>query len=110
MPDFRILVTASPFGKTGRKPMDLLESTGWELVFNPYNRRLRSGEVGGMIHNVDAIIAGTEPYNHDTLNLAKRLKLIARVGIGLDSIDLECCRLEPDSGCLYARCAVPGRR
>lgn len=93
MPDFRILVTASPFGKTGRKPMDLLESTGWELVFNPYNRRLRPGEVGGMIHNVDAIIAGTEPYNHDTLNLAKRLKLIARVGVGLDSIDLEYCRL-----------------
>ena len=36
----------------------------------------------------DIIIAGTEPLNKNVLKRAKRLKLISRVGIGLDSVDL----------------------
>jgi D-3-phosphoglycerate dehydrogenase len=91
MSDFRILIATSPFGKTGRKPLDLLEKTGWKLVSNPYNRRLKPGEVGEMIHDVDAVIAGTEPYDSKTLKSANRLKVISRVGIGLDSVDLRYC-------------------
>ena len=63
MNPMRILIATSPFGKTGRKPLDLLEATGWELVYNPYGRRLKPGEVGKHLHDVDAVIAGTEPYN-----------------------------------------------
>ncbi len=39
-----------------------------------------------------AVIAGTEPYNADTLAAADSLKVISRVGVGLDSVDLEYCR------------------
>lgn len=88
----KILIATSPFGKTSRKPLDILEETGWELVFNPHRRRLKEGEVGELIQDVDAVIAGTEPYNADTLANAKKLKVISRVGIGLDSIDLQYCR------------------
>jgi len=89
---FRILIATSPFGKTGRKPFDLLEATGWELAENPYGRRLKAGEVGEHLAGMDAVIAGTEPYNAETLVRADRLKVISRVGIGLDSVDLKYCR------------------
>jgi len=92
MADFRILIATSPFGRTGRKPLDLLEETGWELVSNPYGRRLKRGEVGDLIRDVDAVIAGTEPYTAETVGRAEKLKVIARVGIGLDSVDLKACR------------------
>lgn len=88
----RILLAASPFGATGRKPLDLLEGSGHDLVQNPHGRRLRAGEVAELVHDVDAVIAGTEPYDATTLRNAKRLRVIARVGIGLDSVDLEYCR------------------
>lgn len=88
----KVLIATFPFGETGRKPLDLLEATGWGLVRNPYGRRLKSGEVGLHLQGVHGVIAGTEPYNAETLAAADQLKVIARVGIGLDSVDLEYCR------------------
>jgi D-3-phosphoglycerate dehydrogenase len=88
----RILLATSPFAQTGRKPLDLLEASGHTLVFNPYGRRLRAGEVAEHLKGIDAVIAGTEPYDSETLVNADSLKVISRVGIGLDSVDLDYCR------------------
>lgn len=88
----RILLATWPFGTSGEKPLKLLEQTGWELVFNPHQRRLKPHDVTGMLEDIDGVIAGTEPYNCETLRNAGRLKVISRVGIGLDSVDLEYCR------------------
>ena len=88
----RILLSTSPFGATGREPLELLAGSDHELVANPYGRRLRAGEVAELIQDVDAVIAGTEPYGVETLANAGRLKVISRVGIGLDSVDLDLCR------------------
>jgi D-3-phosphoglycerate dehydrogenase len=41
------------------------------------------------IIDVDGIIAGTESYNANVLKSAPHLKVISRVGVGLDNIDLE---------------------
>jgi D-3-phosphoglycerate dehydrogenase len=87
----RVLIATSPFAETGSKPRDLLVGTGWELVENPYGRRLKAGEVEEHLRGVDAVVAGTEPYTAETLRNADRLKVIARVGIGLDSVDLAYC-------------------
>jgi D-3-phosphoglycerate dehydrogenase len=88
----KILIATYPFGETGRRPLEILQATGWELVPNPYRRRLKSGEVMKHLVDVDAVIAGTEPYTAETLTQAQRLKVIARVGIGLDNVDLRYCR------------------
>lgn len=88
----KILIATHPFGKTGKRPLELLEATGWEITRNPYGRRLKEAEVGELVGDVDAVIAGTEPYNAETLKTNKTLKVISRVGIGLDSVDLEACK------------------
>lgn len=88
----RILIATHPFGETGHAPLEHLEATGWELVRNPYGRRLKAGEVGQHLRGVDGVIAGTEPYTAENLAHADKLKVIARVGIGLDSVDLAYCR------------------
>jgi D-3-phosphoglycerate dehydrogenase len=59
---------------------------------NPHGRRLKAGEVGEALQDVDAVIAGTEPYTAKTLSKAGRLKAISRVGIGLDNVELRYCR------------------
>lgn len=88
----KILIATFPFGETGREPLSHLEATGWDLIRNPYGRRLKTGEVGKHLEGVDGVIAGTEPYTRETLAGADTLKVIARVGIGLDSVDLAYCR------------------
>jgi len=87
-----ILITVYPFGKCGDKPITLLEGRGWNLIFNPLERRLKEDEVREMVKGVDAVIAGTEPYNRRTIQYAKDLKVISRSGIGLDSIDYQACK------------------
>ena len=43
-----------------------------------------------IIADIDGVIAGTEPYDAEVLNAAEKLKVISRVGVGLDNIDFIC--------------------
>lgn len=87
-----ILIVTYPFGLCGDKPVRLLEETGWNLHYSSLGRRLKGDEVREMLPGMDAVIAGTEPYNRETIELAKDLKVISRVGIGLDNVDYEACK------------------
>ncbi len=84
----RALITTIPFGDKNRLPIDLLESAGIEYVINPLGRKLKEEELADMISDFDILIAGTEPITDRVMHSAPRLKLISRVGIGLDSVDL----------------------
>ena len=84
----KVLITTVPFGDKDRFPLDLLESHDIEYVINPLNKKLTEGELLKMVSDFDAIIAGTEPITKKVMDNATNLKLISRVGIGLDSVDL----------------------
>ncbi len=81
----KVFISTFPFGKCGKKPIELLQKEGIEIVNNPLKRRLKKKEVVELIHDVDVIIAGTEPYPEEIYKLP-RLEAICRVGIGLDNI------------------------
>lgn len=84
----RVLVTTVPFGDIDRTPLDLLDAAGIGYVINPLGRKLRPDEVVGLLRDFEVVIAGTEPITDTVLAAAPRLGLIARVGVGLDSVDL----------------------
>jgi D-3-phosphoglycerate dehydrogenase len=88
----RVLITTIPFGEADRRPLDLLAEAGMDYVINPTGRKLREGELADLVGDVDALIAGTEPITARVLEKASRLRLISRVGIGLDSVDLVAAR------------------
>ena len=84
----KVLVTTVPFGELDGRPLEMLAQAGLEVVLNPMNRKLTAEDLAGLISGVDFLIAGTEEINETVLNCADSLRLIARVGIGLDSVDL----------------------
>lgn len=88
----RVLITTIPFAEADRRPLDLLEAAGLEYVINPIGRKLREGELGDLIQDFDVLIAGTEPITPAVLDQATRLRLIARVGVGLDNVNLMAAR------------------
>jgi D-3-phosphoglycerate dehydrogenase len=88
----RVLVTTHPFGEIDRDPIELLETEGIPFTPNPFQRRLREEELADMIEPYEALIAGTEPITEAVLSKAINLRLIARVGIGLDSVALRAAR------------------
>lgn len=86
----KVFIATFPFGKCGKKPIEILQEKGYELVFNPLKRRLKGKEIIDLVKDVDVIIAGTEKYPDEVLDLPN-LKAICRVGIGLDNVPLKKC-------------------
>lgn len=84
----KALITTVPFGDKNRLPLEQLAAAGVEYVINPLGRRLKEDELADLVGDCDVLIAGTEPITERVMARASRLKLISRVGIGLDSVDL----------------------
>lgn len=84
----KALITTVPFGDKNRLPLELLENAGIEYLINPHNKKLTEDQLAELVTDFDVIIAGTEAITDKVMARAGRLKLISRVGIGLDSVDL----------------------
>ena len=84
----KVLITTVPFGEKSRLPIELLENAGIEYLINPLNKKLTENQLSEIVKDFDVIIAGMEPITRKVINKASHLKLISRVGIGLDSVDL----------------------
>ena len=84
----KILITTVPFADKDRLTLDLMEDAGIEYLINPLNKKLSEDELKEMVTDFEVIIAGTEPITTNVMDAATNLKLISRVGIGLDSVDL----------------------
>jgi D-3-phosphoglycerate dehydrogenase len=69
-----------------------LESVGANYSINPLSRKLTEQELIQLIGETEVLIAGTEPITEAVLDAAPSLRLISRVGIGLDSVDLLAAR------------------
>jgi D-3-phosphoglycerate dehydrogenase len=77
----------------------MLKSAGLSVTINPLGRKFVEKELKQLISNYDILIAGTEPITDKVLDSASNLKLISRVGIGLDSVDLNSTRNRKISVC-----------
>jgi len=84
----KALITTVPFAERNRLPLELLEAAGIEYRINPLGRRLKEAELAEMIGDAEVLIAGTEPITELVMSRAAALRLISRVGIGLDNVDL----------------------
>lgn len=84
----KALITSVPFANRNRLPLELLEAASIDYLINPIARRLTEQELADLIGDFDVVIAGTEPITDRVMSGAGNLKLISRIGIGLDSVDL----------------------
>lgn len=85
----KVAIGPSSFGDASKKPIELLEKYGIEIVPNPYGRRLTEEEIIKHLEGIDGLIAGLEPLNRKVLDASKKsLKAIARVGIGMNNVDI----------------------
>jgi len=88
----KALITSVPFGQKDRKPIDILDSLSVEYLVNPIGRKLNEQELLSLIKEFSILIAGTEPITKQVIENAPNLKLISRIGIGLDNVDLVTAR------------------
>ena len=84
-----ILLAPTTFAEHSKVPLEVLNRNNYEYIVNPKGRKLENNEIIKYAKNVSGIIAGTESYNEDVLNSLPDLKVISRLGVGLDNIDLK---------------------
>ena len=85
----QVLISTSSFNLANFAQLENLKTAGIEVKLNPFEARLTEDQVIELLGtNTIGLIAGLEPLTKNVLQSAKSLKVIARVGTGLDSVDL----------------------
>ena len=89
----KVQITTSSFDLNNFVDKDLLARANIDIALNPMKSRLTESQVTELLNDdVVGMIAGLEPLNGNVLRSAKTLKVIARCGTGLDSVDLDVAR------------------
>jgi phosphoglycerate dehydrogenase-like enzyme len=83
-----LLVTPTSYGKNDARLKTDLESLVGQVIYNPTGKPLSSADVARLLPGVDGYIAGLDVIDRAALQCADRLKVIARYGVGVDSVDL----------------------
>lgn len=84
----KVAVGASSFAADSDKAINLLLEKNIEVLKNPYGRKLTEEEIIAHLQGVDGLLAGLEPLNENVFKKSPQLKAIARIGIGMDNVDL----------------------
>ena len=85
----QVLISTSSFNLANFAQLSDLKKAGVEVKLNPFAARLTEEQVIDLLGtDTIGLIAGLEPLTQNVLKSAKSLKVIARVGTGLDSVDL----------------------
>jgi D-3-phosphoglycerate dehydrogenase len=85
----QILISTSSFNLDNFSELSVIRSSGIKVKLNPFKTRLTEDQVIELLGAESVgLIAGLESLNSRVLRSATALKVIARVGTGLDSVDL----------------------
>lgn len=98
----RVLITSAvvpPGGEVARR----LEEGDFEPVFNLYHGGRTEEEMIRILDGIDGVIAGIDPFTARVLEGAKQLKVIGRIGVGYDAIDVKAATARG-----IAVCITPG--
>ena len=68
--------------------LERLRAEECELTFNRTGRTLTEDELIGLLPGVFGTIAGGEPYSERVFRAAPELRVVARMGVGYDKVDV----------------------
>lgn len=90
--DMKIAVTTSSFAVHSPEPLDKLRAWARSVILNPHGRVLTAPETMDLLRGCQGVVAGTEPLNREVLQALPDIRVISRVGVGLDNVDLAYCQ------------------
>lgn len=88
----RVLVSAPYFQPVLSNFLDLFTAHNIDTAVPVVNERLSEEELLPLVSDIDGAICGDDAFTDRVLAAAPRLKVIAKWGTGVDSIDLAACQ------------------
>lgn len=93
MKKFKVVATTVTFGKFNDAPVERLIEAGCEVTTNKKGRPFTEKEIIEESKGADALIVGTDKVTKNVINnLDNSIKIIAKHGVGFDSIDLDAAK------------------
>jgi len=90
----KVLITASHYASLCATAKRMLEDAGHEVLLNMSDMPYYSFEqLAPLVTDIDAAIIGMDRWDERIFQLAPRLKVISRFGVGIDNIDLQAAKL-----------------
>ena len=87
----KVLTGPSSFGVVDGAPIERLREAGFDVVPNPFGRRLTKPELTALLPGVVGLIAGLEPLSRSVLEQSD-LRAVSRSGVGMSNVDLDTAR------------------
>lgn len=85
-----VLICPKALDHTPGEHFDLLASKNFFIRYaKPMKDLLTAEELSANLDGVDAVVAGSEPYTREVIRRFPNLRVISRVGVGYDSVDVE---------------------
>ena len=84
----KVLITPTALAGLQGKFLDVLRDEGLEIRYPPRSAQLTEEELFEDLPGISATLAGMEPYTQRVLDAFPELKVIARVGVGYDAVDV----------------------
>jgi D-3-phosphoglycerate dehydrogenase len=103
MPKPKALIAPMTLAKLKGPHLTVLQDAGFELAFPPRPMQLLESELLEILPGVSGVLAGSEPYTSKVLHANPALRVIARVGVGYDAVDVPAA-----TECGVAVCIAPG--
>ncbi len=88
----QIVISTSSFAQYEGSYLQRLKDEGYEVILNPYKRKVKGEELIELARDSVGLIAGTETLNEEILSSLPDLKVISRCGVGMDSVDQEAAK------------------
>lgn len=86
---YKILVAKPYFNKYSPTACRMLADKGYIVDYIDLDRNYTEEELISVIGDVDGVIADSEPWTEKAISSAPRLKIIARYGVGMNTVDTE---------------------
>ena len=84
----KVLVAPMMLAGADGPHLQVLREAGFEFVFPDRSAQLKADELLKILPQVEATIAGSEPYTRQVIEGARSLRVIARAGVGYDAVDV----------------------
>jgi phosphoglycerate dehydrogenase-like enzyme len=87
--NWKVVVTARAFWVSGQSGKQLLEDAGCEVVPTSVWGPLKQSLLAQDCSDADAVIAATDLFSRAIYDACPKLKIVARCGVGIDSVNLQ---------------------
>lgn len=85
----KAMIGPAPLARLQGDFLTVLQSAGFECVYPKVAVQMTEPDLLDQLHGVSAALAGSEPYTRKVFEAFPQLRVVARVGVGYDAVDVQ---------------------